>query len=312
MLAADDSSEPTEVVHQFTRKGRTLAVRVRYIPGVSDRGHLFVFGDARDGCLVRIHSQCLYGEAMGSDSCDCGPELELALDLIYRERAGVLIYLEQEGRGSGLMAKAQGYAYSQANRTDTFESYERLGLAPDSRDYGGAIDALCALGFLRSVKLLTNNPRKVIALRDAGFDVSRVRLYTKPKGPAAAAYLDAKRRQRGDIRHGLLSPHAWWWLTAAKWSLRLAGGSAVALSVWSMVQHWQLNAQAMAAALAFALSVAVTRLRWRAGPARPLSPWLAATWDRWRPGFAHVGAAPLDSNPGEVLGHRGVARDTAA
>lgn len=307
--AAREPSEPAEVLHRFPRKGRTLPVRVRELSGTGGRGHMFVFGDARDGCLVRIHSQCLYGEAMGSDSCDCGPELDLALDLIYRERAGVLIYLEQEGRGSGLMAKAQGYAYSQTYRTNTFESYERLGFPHDSRDYTSAIDGLRALGFLRSVKLLTNNPRKVVAVRDAGFSVSRVRLYTKPKGPTAAAYLDAKRLQRDEVRHGLWSPHAWGWLTVAKWSLRLLAGLAVALGVWSTISQWQvLDARLLAAALAFALAVAFTRLRWQT---RPLSPMLTAYWDKSWPNFVH-NAAQAHPDHGEVSSGREVARDTVA
>ncbi|MFI6865673.1 GTP cyclohydrolase II [Nocardia sp. NPDC050406] len=277
-----ERSDSAEVLHTFTRKGRTLPVRVREVSGVGGHGHLFVFGEPRDGALVRIHSQCLYGEAMGSDSCDCGPELELALDLIYHERGGVLIYLEQEGRGSGLMAKAQGYAYSQTHRTDTFESYERLGFPHDARVYDSAIDGLRALGFLRSVQLMTNNPRKVHALREAGFRVERVRLYTKPRGAQAAGYLSAKRRHR-EFGHGLWSPTVWDWLTAAKRLLLTLVGLGAAALVWALLTIWPIDGHAAAVALATvacALLVSLLCHLWsRTGP---LSSWAVAVWDEHR------------------------------
>ncbi|WP_306361849.1 GTP cyclohydrolase [Nocardia sp. CC227C] len=306
MPTPGDNFAPNEVRHGFTRRGRTLGVRVRRVSGIGDSGYLFVFGDPRDGCLVRIHSQCLYGEAMGSDSCDCGPELSLSLDLIYRERAGVLVYLEQEGRGAGLMAKAAGYAYSQAHRTDTFESYERLGYPHDSRSYDAAIEGLRALGFLRSIKLLTNNPCKVQQVRDAGFRVERIRLYSKPRGPIAAAYLDAKRRRTG-FAHGLPASCVWTWLSVAKWCARLGIGCAVAWTVWHVVTRLAVNSDAAAAVMAFVLATASTRVRWSWRSSRPISPTVAAVWDTYRAGFRLARQHPSDVDPPVD----GVARDTA-
>ncbi|WP_280356065.1 GTP cyclohydrolase II [Nocardia otitidiscaviarum] len=301
-----DNFAPHEVRHRFTRRGRTLGVRVFRVSGSGDSGYLFVFGDPGDGCLVRIHSQCLYGEAMGSDSCDCGPELDLALDLIYWERAGVLVYLEQEGRGAGLMVKAAGYAYSQAHRTDTFESYERLGYPHDSRNYDAAIESLHALGFLRSIKLLTNNPCKVQRLRDAGFRVERIRLYSKPRGPVAAAYLDAKRRRTG-FAHGLPASRVWMWLTVAKWGARLAIGCAVAWTAWHAATRLTVNSDAAAAVMAFVLAIASTRVRWSWRSSRPISAAAAARWDTYRAGFRLARhRAPGVNTPAD-----GVARDTA-
>ncbi|MEV0296444.1 GTP cyclohydrolase II RibA [Nocardia sp. NPDC050710] len=193
------------------------------IPGAVDGGHALVFGDVGDGCLVRIHSRCLYGDALQSEDCDCGPELELSMDMIQNAGCGVLVYLEQEGRGAGLINKARGLRTSEEFDVDTFDSYELLGLNADTRCYGLAAEALLCLG-LRSVTLLTNNPDKVRAVRDKGIAVSVAPLATRPRSERARQYLDAKRRRRGhtipsedELAHltrpswlrcgGLL----WWW-----------------------------------------------------------------------------------------------------
>ncbi|MEU6584847.1 GTP cyclohydrolase II [Nocardia sp. NPDC046763] len=157
-------------------------------------GHVLVFGHPGDGCLVRIHSRCLYGDALQSVDCDCGPELELAMDLIQDEDGqGVLIYLEQEGRGEGLVVKAMGLRTGEQTGADTFDAYRMLGHPIDSRSYGHAADALSDLG-LREVRLMTNNPDKVQAVQDAGLKVEAVPLVTEPRSERAALYMEAKRR----------------------------------------------------------------------------------------------------------------------
>ncbi|WP_406277131.1 GTP cyclohydrolase II RibA [Nocardia sp. NBC_00881] len=192
--------------HRFGRKGHDLRVRVVELNEDNERGHLLMFGAVTDGCLVRVHSRCLYGEALRSDDCDCGPELDKALDLIQAAGCGVLVYLEQEGRGAGLIAKALGYRESELSGTDTFASYEKLGYPADARTYVATARALTDLG-LRSVQLLTNNPGKVEALRQAGLQVTAVPLRTKVHSERARDYLEAKRRRR---KHWIPTDSAPW------------------------------------------------------------------------------------------------------
>ncbi|MFI6169834.1 hypothetical protein ACIBCN_23850 [Nocardia sp. NPDC051052] len=182
--------------HRFTRKANDLRVRVLELDDAGERGHLLVFGDIADGCLVRIHSRCLYGEVLGSEDCDCGPELDVALDRIQAARSGILVYLEQEGRGAGLIAKARGYRHSELCRTDSFTSYRELGYPIDARTYTVAARGLLGLG-LRSVTLLTNNPAKVEALEAANLTVVVAPLITPVRSERARAYLEAKRVHRG-------------------------------------------------------------------------------------------------------------------
>ncbi|MEV0355134.1 GTP cyclohydrolase II RibA [Nocardia sp. NPDC050697] len=184
-----------EAAHRSPRKGSELDVRVIELSDAINGGHLLIFGTVTDGCLVRLHSRCLYGEVLGFEDCDCGPELEAAMDLIQGERAGVLVYLEQEGRGAGLSMKARGLGLGQRDGLDTFESYHRLGLNEDLRDYKVAAHALAALG-LRRVRLMTNNPDKVAALEEARVEVDIVPLHTEPRSEAARHYLAAKRIKR--------------------------------------------------------------------------------------------------------------------
>lgn len=199
------ASRLAEPGHRLTRKGRELQVHVVQIPDDIDGGHALIIGEITDGtmriadgCLVRIHSRCLYGDALGSDDCDCGPELDLAMDRIWAEGAGILFYLEQEGRGAGLINKARGLETSERLGLDTFDSYAQLQLSADSRSYKLAADLLVALR-LTSVRLLTNNPDKVHALRTAGLDVGVVPLHTRPRSERARKYLEAKRRRRGHM-----------------------------------------------------------------------------------------------------------------
>lgn len=210
----------SEPAHLVVRHGRSLQVRVAEVNGDQHCGHALIIGAITQGCLVRIHSRCLYGDALESHDCDCGPQLAASLDMMQVEGCGVLIYLEQEGRGAGLMAKARGYQLSQRELVDSFESYVQLGYAEDSRRYDGAAEMLQALE-LSDVRLLTNNPEKVQALRGAGLSVRQVPLHILPGNDRVNDYLAAKRKRRG---HEL--PQSWRTYRAAT-RLSNAGGVVV-------------------------------------------------------------------------------------
>lgn len=123
--------------------------------------------------LIRIHSRCLYGEVLRSRDCDCQAQYEETIRLILDERVGIIFYLEQEGRGRGLMDKAQAYEYMEKYRKDTVEAYTDLQFELDPRRYSHVSAFLHDLGIDR-VRLITNNPRKVNALQDDGLTVERV------------------------------------------------------------------------------------------------------------------------------------------
>ena len=148
--------------------------------------------------LVRIHSECLTGDVFGSLACDCGPQLDLALARIAQEGRGAVIYMRQEGRGIGLANKIRAYRLQQEEGLDTVEANERLGFQADLRDYGIGAQIVGDLG-IRQVRLMTNNPRKIVALK--GFDlriVERVPLVIEPN-PLNEKYLDTKRRKLGHL-----------------------------------------------------------------------------------------------------------------
>jgi GTP cyclohydrolase II len=147
--------------------------------------------------LVRLHSECLTGDVFGSLKCDCGPQLREALRIIGDSGGGILLYLRQEGRGIGLANKLRAYAL-QDRGLDTVDANERLGFADDERDYAHAAAMLRALG-ADTVRLLTNNPRKVAALEAAGIAVAERVPHHMPTNPHNADYLDVKRRRSGHL-----------------------------------------------------------------------------------------------------------------
>jgi len=150
-----------------------------------------------DPVLVRVHSQCLTGDIFGSARCDCGVQLEQALERIAAEGKGVLLYLLQEGRGIGLMNKLRAYELQEQGH-DTVEANERLGFRPDQRDYGVGAQILRDLG-VRKMRLLTNNPSKYIALNGYGLEiVERVQLEVAPTDDSRA-YLRTKREKLGHL-----------------------------------------------------------------------------------------------------------------
>ena len=157
-----------------------------------------VLGEIGDSpTLVRIHSQCLTGEALGSLRCDCAAQLHMALSLISGEGAGVVVYEQQEGRGIGLMAKLQAYQL-QDQGLDTIQANERLGFKADYRDYRLPAEILKYLG-IRQVRLLSNNPDKVVALRTAGIQVVERIPCEVVGGIFAQGYLDTKKLKCGHL-----------------------------------------------------------------------------------------------------------------
>src|SRR4029453_3903561 len=145
--------------------------------------------------LVRVHSSCLTGDVFGSFRCDCGEQLKKALRLIAEEGAGILLYLQQEGRGIGLSNKIRAYALQDAGR-DTVQANEELGFQPDLRDYGIGAQILVHLGVTR-LRLMTNNPRKLIALGGYGLEiVERVPLQVRP-GKHNVHYMRTKYEKLG-------------------------------------------------------------------------------------------------------------------
>jgi len=151
--------------------------------------------------LVRIHSQCLTGDVLASERCDCRAQLELSLRKIARASAGVLLYLPQEGRGIGLMNKLKAYEL-QDRGMDTVEANRRLGFAADSRDYRFSAEALKALG-IRRIRLLSNNPDKVRQLEQAGIRVVE-RVPCQPRtSRRSRTYLRTKKTKLGHLLAGL-------------------------------------------------------------------------------------------------------------
>jgi 3,4-dihydroxy 2-butanone 4-phosphate synthase/GTP cyclohydrolase II len=152
-----------------------------------------------DDVLVRVHSECLTGDVFHSLRCDCGEQLESALSMIEREGRGVLLYLSQEGRGIGLLNKLRAYRL-QEEGLDTVDANLRLGLPADLRDYGIGAQILVDLG-LSSIKILTNNPKKISGLAGYGLSVTDQLPIQHAPNPHNEAYLRAKRDKLGHTLH---------------------------------------------------------------------------------------------------------------
>jgi 3,4-dihydroxy 2-butanone 4-phosphate synthase/GTP cyclohydrolase II len=150
--------------------------------------------DPAQSTLVRVHSECLTGDVFQSQRCDCGGQLAAALEHISKE-GGVLLYLRQEGRGIGLPAKMHAYKL-QEEGMDTIEANEKLGYGSDLRDYGMGAQILYDLG-VRKMRLLTNNPKKVIGLEGYGLEIVQQLPISLPSNPHNAKYLETKRTRMG-------------------------------------------------------------------------------------------------------------------
>ena len=179
-----------------TRFGHFRAVA--FTPDSQGKEHIaIVRGQVRGSrnVPVRVHSECLTGDVIGSLRCDCRDQLEQALEHLGTMKEGVLLYLRQEGRGIGLTNKIRAYAL-QDDGHDTVEANHLLGFGDDERDYTVAADMLRALG-VKSVKLMTNNPRKVTGLRERGITVAgRIPIVIAPNRHNAE-YLRTKQRRSG-------------------------------------------------------------------------------------------------------------------
>lgn len=147
--------------------------------------------------LVRVHSQCLTGDVFGSLRCDCRQQLEMALSMIAEEGAGILIYEQQEGRGIGLMPKLQAYEL-QDSGLDTVEANEKLGFKADHREFALSVEILKALK-VHSVRLLSNNPDKVAALKNAGVEVAERVPCEVAASAHAEEYLKVKKEKLGHL-----------------------------------------------------------------------------------------------------------------
>jgi 3,4-dihydroxy 2-butanone 4-phosphate synthase/GTP cyclohydrolase II len=179
-----------------------LFTAVGYRSLVDNKHHVaLVKGDVEGAgeVLVRVHSECLTGDVFHSLRCDCGEQLESALSMIESEGRGVLLYLSQEGRGIGLLNKLRAYKL-QEEGYDTVEANLRLGLPADLRDYGIGAQILVDLG-LTSIRLLTNNPKKISGLAGFGLSVTDQIPIQHVPNPHNVAYLRAKRDKLGHTLH---------------------------------------------------------------------------------------------------------------
>ncbi len=158
-----------------------------------------VFGDVKDGehVLARMHSRCLTGDVFGSQRCDCGWQLHSAMKMIAEEGRGVVVYLDQEGRGIGLLNKIRAYELQDAG-ADTVEANERLGFKPDLRNYGIGAQILLDLG-LQSIRPMTNNPRKIVGLEGYGLHVEERVAIRAPDTSENKDYLAAKQHKLGHL-----------------------------------------------------------------------------------------------------------------
>jgi len=171
-----------------------------YRSTVDGKRHLaLVMGDpaAQDAPYVRVHSECLTGDAFGSLRCDCGSQLREAMQMIAADGHGVLLYMRQEGRGIGLEQKIHAYALQESG-LDTVEANEQLGFEPDAREYSIAAQMLLDIG-IKKLRLITNNPRKISGLEDFGLHVTERVGLVLPSTMYNASYLETKRTKLGHM-----------------------------------------------------------------------------------------------------------------
>ena len=200
---------------QYRRTREKLVERMEVVKMPTDYGNfdLYLYRSKLDGqhhlalvcgdvagkknVLVRVHSECLTGDVFGSRRCDCGPQLQQAMRQVSEAGAGVIVYMRQEGRGIGLAPKIKAYKL-QEQGLDTVEANQKLGFDMDLREYGLGAQILADLG-LKTIKLLTNNPRKVVGLEGYGLQiVEQVPIRIKPN-PYNARYLNTKREKLGHL-----------------------------------------------------------------------------------------------------------------
>ena len=199
----------------YRRKVDRLVEKVEEVDLPTDHGHFrlsmyksrvtglehlaLVKGDVADGApvLVRVHSECFTGDVLGSERCDCGPQLHAAMEMVEREGRGVVVYMRQEGRGIGLANKLHAYK-KQEEGMDTVEANVALGFAPDLRDYGEGAQILTDLG-IRQLRLMTNNPCKIAGLEGYGLEIVERVPIVIPANAHDRRYLDTKKTKMGHL-----------------------------------------------------------------------------------------------------------------
>ena len=173
---------------------------IGYGNDVDDAEHVaLVYGDVATGgdVLVRIHSRCLTGDVFGSSRCDCGWQLTTAMRMIAQEGRGTVVYLDQEGRGIGLLNKLKAYELQDAGH-DTVEANTQLGFLPDLRNYGIGAQILLDLG-VKTIRILTNNPMKLVGIEGYGLTITERVPIIPPRTDENAGYLDVKRDKLGHL-----------------------------------------------------------------------------------------------------------------
>jgi 3,4-dihydroxy 2-butanone 4-phosphate synthase/GTP cyclohydrolase II len=173
---------------------------IGYSNEVDGREHIaLVRGDieGKDDVLVRVHSKCLTGDVFGSGRCDCGPQLDVAMQMVAEEECGVIVYLDQEGRGIGLLNKLRAYQLQDEGH-DTVEANQILGFPADLRNYGIGAQILADLG-LRTIRMMTNNPKKLTGLEGFGLEITGRIPLEAPATETNQDYLAAKRDKMGHM-----------------------------------------------------------------------------------------------------------------
>ncbi len=180
--------------YQSLADGRTHMALTVGIPRAGDSG---VFPPIDEPVLVRVHSQCLTGDAFGSLRCDCGPQLQLAMQRVQQQGRGIVLYISQEGRGIGLANKLRAYAL-QDSGMDTVEANVHLGFRPDEREFGTGAQILHDLG-VRKLRLLTNNPKKLAGLQGYGLEIVAQVPLVVDHNQHNKKYLETKRDKMGHL-----------------------------------------------------------------------------------------------------------------
>jgi len=170
-------------------------LKISHFAQDNQHGVLISSKEIQEECFIRIHSSCLFSEALHTTDCDCALQLDASIKYIA-EHGGVVIYLYQEGRGVGLKAKIEAIALQQKHKIDTATAFQRLGHEIDPRDYGTAVKKLKELNIKRAI-IATNNPQKISALEAGGIEITKRITLTIEKNQITQKYIDEKTKALG-------------------------------------------------------------------------------------------------------------------